>query len=386
MQTLGSDTYPSCVVVPKLDTLKPAKQCKVWGLFYALTSMLLGWITSRVFKMPSWVTPAISFNNTTALPLLLIESLASTGILDDLLASDTDSVSSALVRAKSYFLVNAMIGDALTFALGPKLLDGEEAPEKKGEDQGKANNGPVRQDLLPRAAEDPEQGNGHAEDNDGGENDAEHGDEHTSLLPDSMARGRLAAERYGYDRGKKQWDRLPRWLASTLEFSYAFLHAPLLGAVTGAIIGLAPPLHKAFFGDPENGGIFTAWLTDSVKQIGGLFAALQVVVVGVKLSSSMRKMKRGEDSGTVPWLPLVFVTVMRFIVWPAISISFIYALASRTTVLDADPILWFTMMLMPTGPPAMKLTALADVSGSNESEKMSIAKFLCVSSTSPLQY
>ena len=36
-------------------------------------------------------------------------------------------------------------------------------------------------------------------------------------------------------------------------------------------------------------------------------------------------------------------------------------------------------MLMPTGPPAMKLTALADVSGSNEDEKMSIAKFLCVS-------
>ena len=37
------------------------------------------------------------------------------------------------------------------------------------------------------------------------------------------------------------------------------------------------------------------------------------------------------------------------------------------------------MMLMPTGPPAMKLTALADIAGSNEQEKMSIAKFICVS-------
>lgn len=36
------------------------------------------------------------------------------------------------------------------------------------------------------------------------------------------------------------------------------------------------------------------------------------------------------------------------------------------------------MMLMPTGPPVMKLTALADVSGSTEMEKMTIAKFLCV--------
>ena len=41
--------------------------------------------------------------------------------------------------------------------------------------------------------------------------------------------------------------------------------------------------------------------------------------------------------------------------------------------------LWFSMMLMPTGPPAMKLTALADVNGSSEQEKMSIAKFLTVS-------
>ena len=37
------------------------------------------------------------------------------------------------------------------------------------------------------------------------------------------------------------------------------------------------------------------------------------------------------------------------------------------------------MMLMPTGPPAMKLTALADVNGSNPEEKLSIAKFLTVS-------
>ena len=90
-------------------------------------------------------------------------------------------------------------------------------------------------------------------------------------------------------------------------------------------------------------------------------------------------MKRGEDSGTVPWMPLVFVTIMGFIVWPAISIAFIYLIASRTNVLDDDPMLWFAMMLMPTGPPAMKLTALADVSGSSEEEKMSIAKFLSVS-------
>ena len=40
--------------------------------------------------------------------------------------------------------------------------------------------------------------------------------------------------------------------------------------------------------------------------------------------------------------------------------------------------LWFAMMLMPTGPPALKLTALADVNGNSDEDKMSIAKFLTV--------
>ena len=291
------------------------------------------------------------------------------------------------MRAQSYFLVNAMIGDALTFAMGPKLLDGEHAPEKKKDDDdedqpGTLHNGPPESPLFPLA---PEQSNGTGtygarpggQDSRQEINEEPH--EQTSLLPNFVRSGELAAERYGYDKGEKAWERFPRWIRSFLHFSYAFLHAPLIGAFTGAILGLVPPFHKAFFGDPENGGIFTAWLTDSVKNIGGLFASLQVVVVGAKLSSSLRKMKRGENSGTVPWTPLVFVTTMRFIVWPAVSIAFIYLIASRTNVLDDDPVLWFAMMLMPTGPPAMKLTALADVSGSSEEEKMSIAKFLSVS-------
>lgn len=195
--------------------------------------------------------------------------------------------------------------------MGPKLLDGEESPKKKGnEEQGKPyDDNPSNGTLFPQTTQDSnQQGNGQAEqdDEENVNGDPADADEQTSLLPGPVVRGRLAAERYGYTLGKATWDKLPPWLRSFLDFSYTFLHAPLIGAVTGAVIGLVPPLHKAFFGDPENGGIFTAWLTDSVKQIGGLFAALQVVVVGVKLSSSMRKMKRGEDSGTVPWVPLVF--------------------------------------------------------------------------------
>ena len=58
---------------------------------------------------------------------------------------------------------------------------------------------------------------------------------------------------------------------------------------------------------------------------------------------------------------------------------------SNTNLLGDDPVLWFVLMLLPTGPPATKLTAMADVSGADEEDKMAIAKFLAASyAISPL--
>lgn len=278
--------------------------------------MLLGFLATRLWKLPSWITPAICFNNATALPLLLIQSLNSTGLLDKLLMSDADTTSNALTRAKSYFLVCSVVGNCLTFALGPKLLD-DESPEENQEGDNKVAEsdqpiGYMIQDAEQGNIQGPLQQNGHAESDNA---DAE-ANEQTSLLPDIVVRHGKQAGQVSYGVGKRQWDYLPPWAQSFLDFCFAFLNAPLIGAVVGAIIGLTPPLHRAFFNEQQNGGIFKAWLTDSMSNIGELFASLQVVVVGVKLSSSLRKMKRGEKGGHVPWLPAVFVLVMRFVVWP----------------------------------------------------------------------
>jgi auxin efflux carrier family protein len=326
-------------------------------------------VATRLLSLPSWVTPAVTFNNTTALPLLLVQSFDATGILKSILMSDTDTSSNAVSRAKSYFLVNAMISSALTFALGPGLLNGYEEDPPDGDETSDEDEAEETTDV--------EEGNSNAEDTSQG--DEPH--EQTTLLPTAVQRtGRKAARKTSSRVGG--WVRsLPPWAQSTLHFLQQFLNAPVIGAAIGAVIGLVPALHTAFFADTFHGGIFSAWLTASVQNIGDLFASLQVVVTGVKLSKSLQRMKAGEESGHVPWVALLFVSLVRFVIWPLISIPVIWALATKTGVLGKDPILWFTMMLMPAGPPAMKLTSLAEVSGCSEKDLMSVSKFLTVRSS-----
>lgn len=320
--------------------------------------MLAGFALTKLFGMPDWATPAIAFNNTTSLPLLLVQSLETTGIL-----AAIDNSGDAVNRAKSYFLLNSMIGNTLTFALGPRLLNGheEDAPHEWKDEDGHEDN------------TDDQDGNIEAQ-----EEESEQVNERTSLLPNRITRDWTRAEYRGYRTGKRYWKELPPWGRHVLIFLYSFLNPATIGAVIGILLGLVPPLHRLFFNDQYHGGYLNGWLTSATQNIGDLFASLQVVVVGVKLSNALVRMKNGEASGRVPWLPMILITLIRFVIWPAISIPIIYVLASKTNLLSNDPIVWFTMMLMPVGPPALKLTALADVNGADDDERMSIAKFLTV--------
>lgn len=291
--------------------------------------------------------------------MLLIESLEYTGILDKLL-TDGDTVSKAISRAESYFLVCALVSNSLTFALGPRLLAADKKPEQEDQDDEESE------------AEQNGDANGDVEQ---GEDDD---DEQTSLLPNRVRKNQDKFQARASRLGKQIWDKIPPRGQGVLSFMSDFANPPLIGAVIGAILGLVPPLHRIFFNDSEEGGIFKAWLTQSISKIGQLFVTLQVVVVGVSLSASLRKVKRGEDKA-LPWGSTLFILGIRFILWPVLSIAIIWLLATKTNLLLDDPVLWFAMALMPTGPPAMILVAMAEVSGADEDEKMTISKILTVS-------
>jgi auxin efflux carrier family protein len=358
----------------------------VWAFVAHLVSFLIGIFAHLVFGMPDWITAAIMFNNTTSYPLLLIQSLEETGILSQLVTGD-DSMHSAIERAKSYFLVFATVSSCLTFAVGPRLIDSEHAPDVPDkadhEDMGIHGEADSERSRRVETGDDPT--------------------DRTLLLRsnDPLPRSSLVSVSFfpssrkpsstpkpvHFERrpstlviSKRRWytlnDRARWWVL----FLYDFLNAPLIGAVLGAVVGLVPVLHRAFFSPTNSGGIFSAWLTASLSSIGSVFVPLPVVVAGVSLYLSAQRPKSENVQSTTPWLTTTFVLVVRFILWPVLSIGVIFLLASKTDLLGNDPMLWFALMLMPTGPPAMKLITMVEVSNADEEDEHKIAKLLTVSS------
>lgn len=193
----------------------------VWSLAYTLLSMALGKLVARWWKLPSWAVVAITFNNTTSLPLLLTRSFADTGILSPLTGDDPQR---ALGRATSYFLINSLVSKIATFALGPRLLDKDcfDPPSP----------GPLNHFVKIS--------------------------ETTALLPEYQG-------------------SLPSTPTPSLGKQISSLFSPTTwGAIFAIVIGLSPPLHRLFFAPPDEGGYLTVWVTGSLRNIGELFAVLQM--------------------------------------------------------------------------------------------------------------
>jgi len=101
-------------------------------------------------------------------------------------------------------------------------------------------------------------------------------------------------------------------------------------------------------------------------------------IVGSKLSDSFDT-QGGNSSPVPPKRAVISIIIIRFFVWAAISIPVIYLLATRTQLLGDDQVLWWSMILMPIGPPALILSVLLEVIGAEPRSKMMVAQVLAYS-------
>ncbi|PSR80515.1 auxin efflux carrier [Coniella lustricola] len=360
----------------------------LWALLCHFLSFLLGILGHFAFKMPDWVTPALMFNNTASYPLLLISALQQTGILGSLIVTN-EAVDDAVERAKSYFLVFSTVSSCLTFAVGPRLIDTEHTPDD--DDGSESDAGSEHgQDGDTAVQEEPSEETGLIRGDRLAVPDIFHnpfGDDRSffpsTRKPSAAMNGtaRRKSQRRASILPRTRWVKLSPRTKWWLLFASDFLNAPLVGAILGAVIGLVPALHRAFFNDTQDGGVFTAWLTASLKNIGTLFVPLPVVIAGTSLYAAYQgtSAKTQGKASRLPWVTVTYIMLVRFVLWPLAAIGFVYLLASKTSILGSDPMLWFAMMLMPCGPPAMKLITMIQVSSADDEEEAIIAKLLTIS-------
>ncbi|RAO68596.1 uncharacterized protein BHQ10_004608 [Talaromyces amestolkiae] len=332
----------------------------VWSILYTLLSICIGHVLSRCLRLPTWVTPAIAFNNTSSLPLLLLQTLQSTGSLK-LITMPGQSESGCMNRAQSYFLVCAVVSKSIAYAVAPRMLSHADSNGRKGDDRETRHD---RDEGL-NVSVQPQNQFRHditntSEDQQGEEEEEEEVNEQTSLLPRPI---RTVRHNF-FLKTHHLFSYLPRPVRRRIDaLDSPFLDTAILCAATGVLLGLVPKLHRAFFSPYEEGGIFNAWLISSIKNVGTLFTSLQVFLLGCKLGASFERIKRSPSHS------------------PSES-----SLEenddeeeSHTAIIPHDPVLWFALMVIPTGPPALLNSGLADMSAEvTKGDKMAIAKMLAV--------
>ncbi|KAH8083748.1 hypothetical protein BXZ70DRAFT_900584 [Cristinia sonorae] len=345
LSSLSTSIFLPCLIIvqmgPELTVSKLSNLwiIPLWGLISTVIAHLLGWLGQSILKMPYWTIVASGRPNSNALPLLLLQSLQYTGVLDEL-SGPGETVSETLDRAKSLLLLNVIVQQTLTFQLAPSVLERDKHSRNGG--QGDEEYGPSRltpgtgPQRLPAVVQDTER--------------VGLLQEHRSYgtVEDDPARYALALEPIS-DQPDIHWPQKLRFAEKPLKRLYNSMSPPLIGAVIALFLGMIPPLHGAFLS--KDGALYSSF-TQSLKNLGDLFVVLQTVVVGAELALVSR--------AHPGWIPASYSMTIRFAIMPALSILFVWSTAGRGWYVD-DKLVWFLLVLIPAGPSAMLLVSVAEI-------------------------
>jgi len=215
-----------------IDNLEHLWALVLWCIVSISIAGLIGWLGHRIFSLPYWTIMAVMLPNATAMPLLMLQALKTTGLLDELTFGD-ETVETALSRGQNFILLNSIIQQTTAFAIGPAVL------KMDGRHDTSDGMNP-RNDMSVQVTA----------------NNSINVDEHSRLLVGHhTSAADVMDDQVPLDKSHSQ-----TVLGSTLSvFQTAakklnhWLNPPLYGAALAFVFGLIPPLHKAFL---SRDGIF----------------------------------------------------------------------------------------------------------------------------------
>lgn len=193
----------------------------LWGLISTSIAHFIGWAGHRLFGLKYWTIIACGRPNSNALPLLLLQSLESTGVLSQL-SREGDDIKTTLSRAQSLLLLNAIVQQIITFQTAPAVLRLDDGHRKHNGGPGTLSPGPGR--ILPIMQDEERVGLLDGED--------EH--EETDGID-----GR-AALRAVEDMPDYHWPQSVKFAEMPLRGIWGFMSPPLIGAIIALFVGVRP--------------------------------------------------------------------------------------------------------------------------------------------------
>lgn len=243
VSNLCSMLFLPCLIVVQMGPELTASQLRrlwilpIWGFVSTLLAHLMGYIGYKIFKTKNWVIVASGRPNSSALPLLLLKALSTTGILDQFSSGD-ESSSKLLSRAQSLILLNVVVQQTFTFQIAPWLLKRDKKGQGSDGDEDDVEHGPA---SLTPASPGKHISN---------INPVVQDRERVGLLSDQDGRDYGSTEGHSgvdyagainpiADRPDIHWPKRIGFLEKPVKKTLGMMSPPLIGAIVALVVGVS---------------------------------------------------------------------------------------------------------------------------------------------------
>ncbi|GBC00333.1 hypothetical protein RclHR1_03810022 [Rhizophagus clarus] len=329
-----------------LDTLIRLWPMPTFYVVFFILSGCLGLIGGKLLKLsPSYtkfVMTGIMFNNVTSLTLGLLEGVESTSAINILLRDEHDSPKEAVKRGISYILLATLFGNLSRWSVGTYLL------KKEGNQDEIVI---TEHQQLPVFNNDEQQ---------------HHHNSNSFMISERTPLIFKSIEKKGVNVGVRIWKFLKRVFKPIGEI----MNPPLYAALFALVIGTIPFLKGIFFG--VEAPLF--FLTRTAEQLGTISVPLTLLTLGAQVKTLP------SENGKELFPQILYVMFSRFVIMPIIGTIIVVYTKDYFIV---DPMFWFILMSMSSGPPAVNCMNLAQITGNFQGE-MATLLFYSYAAVGPL--
>ncbi|KAI9286439.1 auxin efflux carrier [Umbelopsis sp. AD052] len=252
---------------------------------YLCIGFIIAVIAGKICKFDwtaiKFVAAGVIFQNTTSLPIALIQSIASTRAIT-LLMKEDDTPGAATARGISFILIASLLSNLFRYSVGTWLFndsDAKQANESDTEDS----------DLL----------------------------DTTPLLSSTPRRRKITGMAVsGWHRARE------------------IFNPPLLAAIVALVVGITPPLKHLFF---SQDGVFYSSLTATIRQLGQACIPMVMITLGAELYTLPR------DTSPSTKEMVTAIIILKMLVMPILGGAAVLSL--RQWVTDDPMLLFVLILL-----------------------------------------